>query len=110
MTDGKTPGEFHRDARYITSRITADGRDGYPVEMTVDLSLAWTKYHRGRERMGGRPFGDGTPRNRPRSSRRHTPPPHRISSVSDQLDSSTGPALQLLAGRRDGPQNLAWVG
>ena len=25
-------GEFSRDQRYITSRITADGRDGYPVE------------------------------------------------------------------------------
>jgi glutathionyl-hydroquinone reductase len=25
-------GEFARDSRYITSRITADGRDGYPVE------------------------------------------------------------------------------
>jgi len=25
-------GEFTRDSRYITTRITADGRDGYPVE------------------------------------------------------------------------------
>lgn len=25
-------GEFTRDTRYIDSRITADGRDGYPVE------------------------------------------------------------------------------
>ena len=25
-------GEFSRDARYIATRITADGRDGYPVE------------------------------------------------------------------------------
>jgi putative glutathione S-transferase len=25
-------GEFKRDANYITTRITADGRDGYPVE------------------------------------------------------------------------------
>ncbi|HET9876660.1 MAG TPA: glutathione S-transferase family protein, partial [Mycobacterium sp.] len=25
-------GEFNRDTRYITTRITADGRDGYPVE------------------------------------------------------------------------------
>ena len=24
--------EFERDTRYITTRITADGRDGYPVE------------------------------------------------------------------------------
>ncbi len=28
-----TTGEdFHRDMRYVTTRITADGRDGYPVE------------------------------------------------------------------------------
>ncbi|MBF6238514.1 glutathione S-transferase C-terminal domain-containing protein [Nocardia otitidiscaviarum] len=26
------PGEFTRDTNYITTRITADGRDGYPVE------------------------------------------------------------------------------
>jgi putative glutathione S-transferase len=25
-------GEFKRDQQYITTRITADGRDGYPVE------------------------------------------------------------------------------
>ena len=25
-------GEFNRDSRYISTRITADGRDGYPVE------------------------------------------------------------------------------
>jgi glutathionyl-hydroquinone reductase len=25
-------GEFTRDQRYIATRITADGRDGYPVE------------------------------------------------------------------------------
>src|SRR3978361_1971010 len=25
-------GEFSRDQRYIATRITADGRDGYPVE------------------------------------------------------------------------------
>src|SRR5258708_37269688 len=25
-------GEFTRDTNYITTRITADGRDGYPVE------------------------------------------------------------------------------
>ena len=24
-------GEFNRDTDYITTRITADGRDGYPV-------------------------------------------------------------------------------
>jgi putative glutathione S-transferase len=27
-----TGGEFDRDTKYITTRITADGRDGYPVE------------------------------------------------------------------------------
>ncbi len=26
------PGEFQRDTNYITTRITADGRDGYPAE------------------------------------------------------------------------------
>ncbi|MCP2316207.1 putative glutathione S-transferase [Nocardia amikacinitolerans] len=26
------PGEFKRDTNYITTRVTADGRDGYPVE------------------------------------------------------------------------------
>ena len=25
-------GEFNRDTNYLTTRITADGRDGYPVE------------------------------------------------------------------------------
>ncbi len=29
---GGVAGEFTRDTRYIASRITADGRDGYPVE------------------------------------------------------------------------------
>jgi putative glutathione S-transferase len=29
---GSTTGEFTRDANYIDTRITADGRDGYPVE------------------------------------------------------------------------------
>ena len=32
MPDTTSPGEFKRDSRYITTRITADGRDGYPVE------------------------------------------------------------------------------
>jgi putative glutathione S-transferase len=32
MTNGESPGEFHRDQNYISTRITADGRDGYPVE------------------------------------------------------------------------------
>jgi putative glutathione S-transferase len=31
MADEKQ-GEFSRDMRYITTRVTADGRDGYPVE------------------------------------------------------------------------------
>ncbi|MFC9893948.1 glutathione S-transferase family protein [Nocardia sp. NPDC127579] len=26
------PGEFRRDTNYITTRVTADGRDGYPVQ------------------------------------------------------------------------------
>ena len=30
MTTGE--GEFRRDSNYVTTRITADGRDGYPVE------------------------------------------------------------------------------
>jgi glutathionyl-hydroquinone reductase len=29
---GSTTGEFKRDANYIGTRVTADGRDGYPVE------------------------------------------------------------------------------
>jgi len=32
MSEVTTPGEFNRDQRYITDRITADGRSGYPVE------------------------------------------------------------------------------
>jgi putative glutathione S-transferase len=32
MADTEAPGEFNRDTRYITTRITADARDGYPVE------------------------------------------------------------------------------
>src|SRR4051812_48887101 len=32
MADQKEPGEYRRDQRYISTRITADGRDGYPVE------------------------------------------------------------------------------
>src|ERR1700738_5265523 len=63
-------GEFNRDTNYITTRITADGRDGYPVEprrsrlgaardwltgevvtndfaqMTLDFSAEWAKFHR----------------------------------------------------------------
>jgi putative glutathione S-transferase len=30
--DQKSHGEYVRDQRYLTTRITADGRDGYPVE------------------------------------------------------------------------------
>ncbi|NEE00371.1 glutathione S-transferase family protein [Phytoactinopolyspora halotolerans] len=32
QADTKASGEFARDMRYIPTRITADGRDGYPVE------------------------------------------------------------------------------
>jgi putative glutathione S-transferase len=32
MSDVNPSGEYSRDKRYITTRITADGRDGYPVE------------------------------------------------------------------------------
>jgi glutathionyl-hydroquinone reductase len=31
-SDVNPSGDFNRDSRYITTRITADGRDGYPVE------------------------------------------------------------------------------
>ena len=39
-------GEFTRDARYIATRITADGRDGYPVEpgryrLVVSRACPW---------------------------------------------------------------------
>ncbi|HEX3947486.1 MAG TPA: glutathione S-transferase C-terminal domain-containing protein [Acidimicrobiales bacterium] len=39
-------GEFARDQRYITTRITADGRDGYPVEpgryrLVVSRACPW---------------------------------------------------------------------
>ena len=39
-------GEFNRDTNYITTRITADGRDGYPVEpdryrLTVARACPW---------------------------------------------------------------------
>jgi putative glutathione S-transferase len=39
-------GEFNRDTRYITTRITADGRDGYPVEpgryrLVVSRACPW---------------------------------------------------------------------
>jgi glutathionyl-hydroquinone reductase len=33
VSDGEgSKGEYHRDQDYITTRITADGKDGYPVE------------------------------------------------------------------------------
>ncbi|MEV2242619.1 glutathione S-transferase C-terminal domain-containing protein [Micromonospora sp. NPDC049891] len=40
------PGEFKRDQNYITTRITADGRDGYPVEpgryrLVVSRACPW---------------------------------------------------------------------
>ena len=39
-------GEYSRDSRYITTRITADGRDGYPVEpgryrLVVSRACPW---------------------------------------------------------------------
>jgi putative glutathione S-transferase len=39
-------GEFTRDSRYVTTRITADGRDGYPVEpgryrLVVSRACPW---------------------------------------------------------------------
>src|SRR4051794_19838898 len=39
-------GEFTRDSNYITTRITADGRDGYPVEpgryrLVVSRACPW---------------------------------------------------------------------
>ncbi len=39
-------GEFRRDSRYITTRITADGREGYPVEpgryrLVVSRACPW---------------------------------------------------------------------
>ena len=42
----RSTGEFQRDQRYITSRITADGRDGYPVEpgryrLVVSRACPW---------------------------------------------------------------------
>ncbi|GIJ36923.1 hypothetical protein Vwe01_02480 [Micromonospora andamanensis] len=47
-TGGKyvEPGEFKRDQNYITTRITADGRDGYPVEpgryrLVVSRACPW---------------------------------------------------------------------
>lgn len=42
----RSTGEFTRDQRYIASRITADGRDGYPVEpgryrLVVSRACPW---------------------------------------------------------------------
>ena len=39
-------GEFNRDTNYLTSRITADGRDGYPVE-PGRYRLSWRGRARG---------------------------------------------------------------
>jgi glutathionyl-hydroquinone reductase len=47
MARTETPqGQFTRDSRYITTRITADGRDGYPVEpgryrLVVSRACPW---------------------------------------------------------------------
>ena len=40
------PGEFRRDSAYISTRVTADGRDGYPVEpgryrLVVSRACPW---------------------------------------------------------------------
>jgi putative glutathione S-transferase len=45
-TDEKAGGQFSRDTNYITTRITADGRDGYPVEpgryrLAVSRACPW---------------------------------------------------------------------
>ncbi|MET7397742.1 glutathione S-transferase C-terminal domain-containing protein [Dactylosporangium sp. NPDC005572] len=42
----RSAGEYKRDSRYITTRITADGRDGYPVEpgryrLVVSRACPW---------------------------------------------------------------------
>jgi putative glutathione S-transferase len=43
---GMADGDFKRDMNYITTRITADGRDGYPVEpgryrLAVSRACPW---------------------------------------------------------------------
>ena len=45
-TNVSPTGEFNRDQRYISTRITADGRDGYPVEpgryrLVVSRACPW---------------------------------------------------------------------
>lgn len=47
---------FKRSRSHFADRITADGRDGRPVEAGRHRL---GPHHR--ERLGGRPFGDGTP-------------------------------------------------
>src|SRR5258706_12599328 len=46
MGSYRSAGEFKRDSRYITTRITEDGRDGYPVEpgryrLVVSRACPW---------------------------------------------------------------------
>ena len=46
MANANPPGEFTRDQRYISTRITEDGRDGYPVEpgryrLVVSRACPW---------------------------------------------------------------------
>jgi putative glutathione S-transferase len=46
MSDYRAEGEFKRDSRYISTRITQDGRDGYPVEpgryrLVVSRACPW---------------------------------------------------------------------
>lgn len=91
-------GELDRDMNYITTRITADGRDGYPVSpgryrLVVARACPWAhrpQPHPRRARRtrpggladpprtpgpGGRPFGDGTPPGPP-SFHERIPPHH----------------------------------
>jgi putative glutathione S-transferase len=46
MTDSAPSGEYTRDQRYLATRITADGRDGYPVQpgryrLVVSRACPW---------------------------------------------------------------------
>jgi glutathionyl-hydroquinone reductase len=46
MAETSEPGEYTRDQRYIATRITADGKDGYPVEsgryrLAVSRACPW---------------------------------------------------------------------
>lgn len=60
VTAGK---EYARDSRYLTTRITADGRDGFPVEaaryrLVVSRACPWGPVTRGGGEWGrGRRVG-----------------------------------------------------